>query len=175
MGYSIVFSSLTGNTELVARRIRKRLGEDGCVYFGSPEGASEQARGAKLVCVGTWTDRGAATPEVTDFLKSLEGTRVFLFGTCGFGGSEEYFNQVLTRIRDVMPSSCELVGSFMCQGKMPQTVRQRYEGMLASSEPGSSEAKRAQLLIDNFDAALSHPDGDDLRTLDADLRECGLV
>ena len=74
-----------------------------------------------------------------------------------------------------MPASCELVGSFMCQGKMPQTVRKRYEAMLAAAAPASSEARRAQMLIDNFDAALAHPNNDDLRALDADLREAGLI
>lgn len=186
MGYSIVFSSQTGNTELIARRIRKVMGEDGCLYFGSPEHIDASANEAdthepsanekpSIVFVGSWTDKGAATPEVTNYLRSLDGARVFLFGTCGFGASDEYFNEVLTRIRNAMPASCELMGSFMCQGKMPQTVRKRYEAMLAAAAPASSEARRAQMLIDNFDAALAHPNNDDLRALDADLREAGLI
>ena len=175
MRYSVVFSSETGNTELVARRIRKVLGDEGCAYFGAPENAGDDARRADVVFVGTWVDKGAAAPEAARFLKSLDGRRVFLFGTCGFGASDEYFNQVLARIREDMPASCELAGSFMCQGKMPAAVRGRYEGMLASAEPGSAEARRAQMLIDNFDEALSHPNNDDLRILDADLREAGLA
>ena len=31
------------------------------------------------------------------------------------------------------------------------------------------------MFIENFDRALDHPNGDDLRTLDADLREAGLA
>lgn len=175
MRYSIVFSSQTGNTELVARRIRKTMGTEGCVFFGSPAEAGDEARRADVVFAGSWADKGAATPELAAFLKTLDGRRVFLFGTCGFGESDEYFNQLLGRIREDLPASCELAGSFMCQGKMPAAVRARYEAMLAAAEPDSPEARRAQLFVDNFDKALSHPNNDDLRTLDADLRECGLL
>ena len=33
--------------------------------------------------------------KASDFLKQLRGKQVFLFGTAGFGGSEEYFNKIL--------------------------------------------------------------------------------
>lgn len=175
MSYSVVFSSKTGNTERLAKRIHKAMGEESCSYFGGPEDAPADARFADVVFVGSWTDKGQACAETTAFLSKLDGARVFLFGTCGFGASDEYFNQVLARFRGLMPSSCELVGSFMCQGSMEPAVRERYEGMLAAAEPASPEAKRAQLLIDNFDAALSHPNNDDYRALEADLREAGLI
>ena len=48
-------------------------------------------------------------------------------------------------------------GSYMCQGKMPLAVRTRYEQM--------EESPRRQLMLDNFDAALSHPDENDLTRL----------
>lgn len=175
MSYSVVFSSKTGNTELIAKRIRKALGAEGCAYFGNPAAADDAARGAGVVFVGSWVDKGGATDDVRSFLRSLDGRSVFLFGTCGFGASDAYFNQVLERIRGDLPANCELVGSFMCQGKMPQAVRTRYEGMLAAAEPGSADAKRAEMLIANFDMALAHPNTDDLRVLEADLREAGLL
>ncbi len=49
----------------------------------------------------------------------------------------------------------------MCQGKMPQSVRDRYMKMKAQPEhPANIDA-----LIENFDRALSHPDEDDLEKL----------
>lgn len=175
MSYSVVFSSKTGNTERIAKRIRKAMGEQDCAYFGNPQDAPADARFADVVFVGSWTDKGQASSEAASFLSKLDGRRVFLFGTCGFGASDEYFNQVLARFRGLMPASCELAGSFMCQGSMEPAVRERYETMLAAAAPGSPEAKRAQLLIDNFDAALSHPNNDDYRILEGDLREAGLI
>ena len=98
MNYSIVFSSQTGNTELVARRIRKTLGEEGCTYFGTPADAPAGTTHADVVFVGSWTDKGTASADVLAFLGTLDHARVFLFGTCGYGESEEYFNAILSLI-----------------------------------------------------------------------------
>ena len=168
MNYSIVFSSQTGNTELVARRIRKTLGEEGCTYFGTPADAPAGATHADVVFVGSWTDKGTASADVLAFLGTLDHARVFLFGTCGYGESEEYFNTILSRIREELPDSCEVAGSFMCQGKMGEAVLDRYRTMLA-------EAKRAAMLIKNFEVARSHPNTDDLCALDAALRAADLA
>ncbi len=46
----------------------------------------------------------------------------------------------------------------MCQGKMPQAVRRRYEAM--------EESPRRQIMLDNFDRALSHPNEGDLTALE---------
>lgn len=173
MTYAVVYSSKTGNTELLACHICEVLGEEGCVYAGAPEAAGAEALSADVVFVGTWTDKGGAAEDARAFLASLRGKRVFLFGTCGFGASEAYFERVLARIAADLDESCELVGSFMCQGKMPAAVRARYEAMLAAAEPGSTEASRAQLFVDNFDEALAHPNANDLAALEKALDEAG--
>lgn len=175
MDYAIVFSSMTGNTELIARSIRRMLGEQGCVYCGGPQDAPNLSGFEGVVFAGSWADKGAAAPEMRTWMAALGHAHVFVFGTCGFGQSDEYYNQVLTRMREALPATCELVGSFMCQGKMPPAVRERYEGMLAAAQPGSPEAQRAQLFLDNFDQALAHPNADDLHALDDALHEAGLA
>ena len=50
----------------------------------------------------------------------------------------------------------KLIGSYMCQGKMPMPVRARYEAM-AAQDPA-----KFQPMLDNFDRALAHPDQNDL-------------
>ena len=42
---------------------------------------------------------------------------------------------------------------------MPQAVRQRYENLL-KERPGDTQL---QACLENFDRALRHPDGEDLR------------
>ena len=54
-----------------------------------------------------------------------------------------------------------IVGEYMCQGRMPQSVRERYLKMKdAPNHPANLD-----VLIQNFDCALSHPDVDDLERL----------
>ena len=79
---------------------------------------------------------------------------MFLFGTAGFGGAQTYFDQILASAAKNLPESAVEIGHFMCQGKMPETVRQRYEAM--------EESPRRQAMLENFDQARSHPNAADL-------------
>ena len=111
--------------------------------------------------MGFWTDKGKADEDTAAFLKQLHGKNIFLFGTAGFGGSEEYFNRILKAVRQPLDKSNTVFGSYMCQGKMPLSVRQRYEGM--KKQP--IHLPNLDALIENFDKALSHPDAEDLQRL----------
>lgn len=58
---------------------------------------------------------------------------------------------ILPRLDGLVPNHC---GLYMYQGKMPQSVRDRYMKMKAQPEhPAAIDA-----LIDNFDRALFHSD-----------------
>ena len=127
MSYAIVFSSKTGNTRLLADTLRASLPQNECTYFGAP---APEALEAETLYIGFWTDKGHADDTLTAFLQTLKGKRVFLFGTAGFGGSAEYFEQILAAVQKSLDESNTVIGTYMCQGKMPMTVRQQYEKML---------------------------------------------
>lgn len=154
MKYAVVFSSKTGNTKRLAEAIRAALGEAECIYFGPPD---PKALEAPRLYVGFWTDKGTCDADSAAFLPHTAGHRVFLFGTAGFGGSDAYFSKILASVRAQLPDGAEEAGCWMCQGRMPQAVRQRYEAM--------EESPRRQAMLENFDRALSHPDTEDLRRL----------
>ena len=158
MSYAIVFSSKTGNTKLLADTLHTCLPQESCCYFGTPDPAALEA---DELYVGFWTDKGTADESTSDFLKQLHGKNIFLFGTAGFGGSEEYFSKILKKVERSLDRSNTVFGCYMCQGKMPLSVRQRYEGM--KKQP--IHLPNLDALIENFDNALSHPDADDLERL----------
>lgn len=70
-----------------------------------------QASEADVVFVGFWCDKGSCSPAVQHFLQGLAGKRVFLFGTCGFGESDEYFAQILDRVRTYLPAEAQYIGA----------------------------------------------------------------
>ena len=160
MSYAIVYSSRTGNTALLAQTIRQALPPEGCLYFGGPDPA---ALAADTLYVGFWTDKGTCDEAVGAFLKTLTHQRVFLFGTAGFGGSPAYFEQILGRVKSLLAPDVQVTGTFMCQGRMPQAVRTRYEGM--------EDSPRKTMMLANFDQAASHPDAGDLARLKAAAAE----
>lgn len=156
MTYSIVYSSKTGNTALLAEKVHSSLPEGTCLHCGAP---SPEATAADLIFVGFWTDKGTCSEDVATFLEGLAEKQVFLFGTAGFGGADDYFQQILNRVAGHLNETNTLVGTFMCQGKMPAAVRARYAGM-AEADP-----EKAAPMLANFDRALAHPDADDLERL----------
>lgn len=126
-----------------------------------------QASEADVVFVGFWCDKGSCSPAVQHFLQGLAGKRVFLFGTCGFGESDEYFARILERVRAYLPADAQYIGGAMCQGKMGMGVKRRYEGML-EKDPENAQAR---MLIDNWNKAQSHPNEDDVSRIAAAAKE----
>lgn len=160
MSYAIVYSSRTGNTAMLAQAVRKALPQEDCRYFGAP---APQALAADTVYVGFWTDKGTCDEPTARFLQSLTDQKVFLFGTAGFGGAPAYFQQILDRVKANLAPGVQVTGTYMCQGKMPQAVRDRYAAM--------EESPRRTAMLENFDQALSHPDQEDLARLQAAVGE----
>lgn len=162
MTNAIVYSSRTGNTKLLADTIRTELA-DTCIYCGAP---CEDALKADRIYIGFWTDKGTCDEQTAAFLQTITNQEVYLFGTAGFGESQEYFDKVLKNTSAHLPQTARVTGSFMCQGKMPMSVRERYVKMMESP----SKIPNLQGLIDNFDRARSHPDEKDLAALQQDVR-----
>lgn len=152
MKYSIFYQSPTGNTKLLADTIEAYLAEAGAVK-------TDKAEDADLICIGFWTEQGDANKGVREYMRTLRSGKVFLFGTAGFGDSQTYFDGILEKAEDSLVSSVEIVGKFMCQGKMPAAFRDKYE---ADKEEIAYQGLHYDLMITNFDKALAHPDEADL-------------
>ena len=158
MSYAIVYSSRTGNTAHLAEAIREALPKEECVYFGK---ADDAALKADRLYIGFWTDKGTCDADTEAFLESVQGKEVFLFGTAGFGRDAAYFDQVLGRVKMNLKADNRIVGTYMCQGRMPRSVRERYEKMRESTV----HIPNLEELIENFDQALAHPNDGDLARL----------
>lgn len=158
MTYSIVYCSRTGNTAKLADEIRELLPAQNCVYCGKPDQVGQEA---EFIFAGFWTDKGSCSEDMKEFFQGLSGQKVFLFGTAGFGGSEEYFSRILGNVAACIPATCQVVGTFMCQGRMPEAVKRRYEGMLSSG----ADEESVRGMIENFERAKKHPDEKDLEML----------
>ena len=157
--YSIIFSSVTGNTKLLANAIRDALPQENCDYFGISSIRENPA--TELLFIGFWTDKGTADEATLKLLETLRNKKIFLFGTAGFGGSEEHYQKILAKTKEAIDASNTIVGEYMCQGKMPLSVKERYVKMI--EEHGHKPNLDA--LLENFDSALSHPDANDLEKL----------
>ena len=96
--------------------------------------------------------------DVLDYLGSLQGKRIALFGTCGMGQSPEYYKKIEENIRVFIEDDNEYMGAYICQGKMPMAVRDKYLNM-----KNAKNEKQMNAMIQNFDMAMLHPDEQDLQ------------
>lgn len=154
MDAMVVYSSHTGNTRKIANAIFAAIPGDSKDIQNVTE---YRGKDADLFFVGFWTDKGDCDSAVAALLSGLHGKKVALFGTCGMGTDDVYYDQIAARVRKWLPPDNVYLGSFLCQGKMPMQVRNRYESML----DGSDRDLHIRLMIRNFDEAMLHPDRKD--------------
>lgn len=162
MKIAVVYQSVTGNTKKVANHIAAALPET--VYVGTPDAAPVDC---DLYFVGSWTDKGDCAKEIAVFLSSLQGKKVALFGTAGFGGSVQYYDQLIERFQKHLPDTCVCLGGWLCQGEMPEAVKSRYVSLLQAHP----EDQKIKASLENFEAAKGHPSQEDLSQAEAWAKE----
>ncbi len=156
MSTLVVYASKTGNTEKVARRIYDAVSDPDKTLVSLSD--YDHRCTADTVYVGFWNNRGTCCVEVMDLLSELSGKRIALFGTCGMGDLGGYYDAVRGAVSAWIPEDSEYLGCFLCQGKMPFSIRDRYESMR-----DRTNYEKVDALIDNFEEALLHPDEEDLK------------
>lgn len=155
MKYAVIYSSRTGNTKYLAEALKDWLGEK-CMFFGEV-GKTEEVEDADVIFAGFWTDKGDCQETMAKFLQGIRSKKIFLFGTAGFGQNESYFQRIVSNVNKHLDQSNQVIGTWMCQGRMSMAVRTRYEAML------ETEPEKARQMIDNFDRAMFHPNEEDKR------------
>ncbi len=153
----VVYSSETGNTRLVAEQIYKgipkSMGEKQIVDIRSWNGSLF----AENYFIGFWSNRGSCCLEIIDLLSSIHNSNIALFGTCGFGNADNYYDALESNARVWIPDDNEFLGSYFCKGKMPPEVKEKYEACR-----GKCDDHKIDQMLHIYDSALSHPDNNDL-------------
>lgn len=72
--YSVLFSSQTGNTKILAQAIAQALPAADCDYFGDYQG---RVPSSPVLFVGFWTDKGTADAATLELLKTVKNKKFF--------------------------------------------------------------------------------------------------
>ena len=168
LDYLVVYDTETGNTKKIATEIFSTLPGMSKDLINLNE--REQLPEANVYFIGFCVHRGTCSIAVGNLLSGLSGKSVALFGTCGTGNHPEYYKKIAGSVRIWLEDDNNYLGSFICQGKMPLAIRQKYESMFKDSSGCDCEKIQRQLL--NFDEAMIHPDRSDLAHAADFTREC---
>jgi len=157
MEYKVIYSSKTGNTEKIAQEIFYALpGNSKDIVYLSDNTVLDDT---DTYFIGFHIQNGTCSQEVMQLLLDIEDKNVALFGTCGSGDINDYYHKIEQRISVFLSDSNHYLGCFLCQGKMPRKVRNKFEDMLGSNK----DQETVKQMIQMFDEGLIHPDRQDLK------------
>lgn len=159
MKYSIVFNSVTGNTKKLSETIKNKV--DDC-YFGKP---CNEALDADVIFVGFWTIGNSCGSDIKTFIEKLSGKKVFIFGTAGYDNTKKYFSGILDSVKDLIPQSNTIIGTYMCQGKVSDAIQNKIK----EATPEKFEA-----IKDNLVESLNHPNENDIKLLISEIDKINL-
>jgi flavodoxin len=160
-GGLIVYSSKTGNTRKLAQGIQRGLAEALGAGQGTPRIAAVEENpnpaGADWILLGFWADRGNADQKALQYLQSLEGYRIGLFGTLGANPDSDHARDICKRAQDQAAEKNIALGCFLCQGRIDPALTERFKS-LPADDPHAMTEERMQLHLE----AAKHPDEKDI-------------
>ena len=141
---AVVYSSVTGNTRLVAAALAGRTGDP---LLSVRELADPAA--FDVLALGFWVRRGQPDPASQALWRRLRGRRVFWFGTLGAWPWSEHAERCRHAAEALLAEGGNTVlGGFLCQGRV---------SVPASSRHAMTPERAARLA-----EAARHPDAADL-------------
>ena len=151
--WAVIYSSVTGNTKLVAEAIAKAAGGD---IFNVNDSMPNLDR-YEILALGFWLKRGGPDPLMKNFLPTVSNARVVLFETHGTETGNEHAVTAFARAAYLLGSGCDIVGTFDCQGKISQKLIDKRRAAGADDPHNSVDS------IERWERASTHPDENDLR------------
>lgn len=152
----VAYSSLTGNTKMVAESVFEIVpGEKEIISLIdiSKINIDEFDR----IIVGYWVDKGTADARAKKFIKSLKNKEIAYIGTLGADPLSDHGNDVRKRVDTLCSENNKLIGGFLCRGKIdPKLVEKMGRFPLKLVHPLTPE--RLQRIED----AKPHPTKEDL-------------
>lgn len=152
----VTYSSLTGNTKMVAEAILRVMpeGTDFCPVEEAPNPEAYD-----FIALGFWADRENADKRAQGYINRIKDKKVALFMTLGaYPDSQHALNTMENAKMLVIENSNEVVGEFMCQGKVDPRLVERFTKLPADNPHGMTPERKARL-----DEAAKHPNEDDLQ------------
>ncbi len=154
----VVYSSRTGNTEKVARAIADCLPRpcDLLPVDQAPDlSAGGGTHGYDFVALGFWVDKGGPDAAAAKYMQAVKNCRVGLFGTLGAWPDSDHARDCIRRAEEMMAGN-EVLGSFLCQGRIDPAVIAMMQKMASDAHPMTPER------IARIREAERHPDEKDL-------------
>ncbi len=151
--WAVIYSSVTGNTKLVAEKLAEAAGE---AELFPVDRAPEDFSDYEVVALGYWLRLGAPDPRMLKYMPGVHDARVVLFQTHGTNAGSEHAVTAFARAGYLLGENCEILGTFGCQGKINPAMIEKRKNAGPDDPHGGPKA------MERWKSAASHPDEQDL-------------
>ncbi len=148
----VVYSSKTGNTKKVAKAIFEILENPKEIW---PVEKAPLPDEFDFIALGFWVNRGTADENTQKYIKKIKGKKVGIFGTLGAYPDSDHAARALKRVEELL-SGNEVLGGFLCQGKIDPKVVDRMGKIAPETHPMTPERRK------RIEEAKLHPNEKDL-------------
>ncbi|MDR1194934.1 MAG: flavodoxin family protein [Endomicrobium sp.] len=149
----VVYSSLTGNTKMIAESVYGKLQSVQKHEVGIfPVESAPVSDGYDLIFSGFWADKGGADVKTKKYLEKIHNKMVALFFTLGAYPNSEHAENIFTRAKNSLPLSSPVLGHFKCMGKIDPKILE-----ISTKAHGAMTPERAA----RIEEAKKHPDTKD--------------
>lgn len=149
----ILYSSITGNTKMIAEQIAESTGE---ADLFSVDEMPKDLSVYEAIAIGYWLRRGGPDPKAAKALPKVQHATVMLFQTHGTDPGSEHAVTAYARAAYLLGEGCEILGTFGCQGKINPALIEKRRNASPDDPHGGTEA------MERWSRAASHPDTQDL-------------
>lgn len=149
----VAYSSITGNTKKVAQAINEVVKGNLVDIKENPDPNEYDS-----VILGYWADKGKADKLADKFIEKVSNKPCGVFATLGAYPDSEHAKKVINYgIEALKENGCEVLSSFICQGKIDPSLTKRFENLDPSHPHYMDDARRKR-----HEDAKTHPDKNDL-------------
>lgn len=161
----VVYSSMTGNTKKVAEAIFAVLPEGSEIH---PVETAPDSANYEKIAVGYWAYRGTADKTAQPYMSGIKNAQVFVFATLGAYPDSEHAKKVLDNGQALLGENCEVLGRFICQGKLSPGIIERGMKRPVDHPHGPTPER-----LKRWQDASTHPDENDCHAVQAMIK--GLI
>lgn len=124
MKIAVVYRSLTGNTERLARGVFDRISpEYEKALFDIKD--KPDLKDYDVIAFGFWVDRSFPYKAMKDLISETRDKDVFLMGTMGYYPDSDHGQACIKNSVSLVDKSCNLMGYFICNGKVDTKLLER--------------------------------------------------
>ena len=125
MKIQIIYSSLSGKTERLAKTIFNGMGkEHTCTIHNLKDG--EPSLDGDIILLGYWVDKAGPEQKMKQFMGKVKGKAVGIFCTLGFYVDSAHAHESISNGVKEVKDNNTIIGSYVCNGAISEKIIEMF-------------------------------------------------